>query len=352
MWAGVWRVWTAASHRRSAKAAPTVDVRRAGANAAAVRRWLVGCCVAGLLVPACERAYEAPEVLGPPGDPGGALPLTLVSFNLRYEHDGDGGWKSWPRRLQLVVSTIRGMDPDVMGVQEGLHGQIADLRASLPDYGFHGIGRDDGRRAGEYAGIFWKRARFVADGEDRGTFWLSSRPEQAGSRDWGNSVVRSCAWQRLIDRETGRGFTVYNTHWDHRHQGSRERSARLIAERIDGRRHADDPVVLVGDLNANESNPAHQYLTGRRAVLGGAPAGPWAGALKDSFTAIHGVPNDRRTLHFWKGNHEDPWKVDHIFVSKEAEIRDAQIVDVRRGLRLPSDHYPVRSVVEFPPLKE
>jgi len=285
----------------------------------------------------------------PPSDPGGPLELRLASFNLRYENPGDKAWRAWPRRLQLLVTTVRKMNPDVMGVQEGLHGQIADLRASLPDYDFAGIGRDDGRRDGEYSGIFWLRERFDADPEDGGTFWLSDRPEEPGSRSWGNTVVRVCAWRRLVDSRTGRGFYVFNTHWDHRHQGSREHSARLIAKRIDARRHPDEPVVLLGDFNANEDNPGIKYLRGKKVKLAGQDAAArWDHALVDTYATVHGLPWNRRTLHFWTGRKDGPVKVDHIFASAGAKVRDAGITDLRRGGRMPSDHYPVWAEIVFP----
>ena len=283
-----------------------------------------------------------------PASSGGAVHLRLSSFNLRYENPGDKAWRAWPRRLQLLVTTVRKMNPDVMGVQEGLHGQIADLRASLPDYDFAGVGRDDGGRAGEYAGIFWKRMRFRADPEDGGTFWLSDFPEQPGSRTWGNTVVRVCAWQRLVDLQTGRGFYVFNTHWDHRHQGSREHAALLIAKRIDQRRHSGEPVVLLGDFNANENNPAVEYLLGQKASLAGVTSTRWPRGLTDTFSSLHGHPRNRRTLHFWTGRKDSPLKVDHIFVSRGAKILGSGITDLRRGGRMPSDHYPVWAEVVFP----
>jgi endonuclease/exonuclease/phosphatase family metal-dependent hydrolase len=308
-----------------------------------------------LLAGSCAMAFAAcgkrPENgrRATPSDPGGAIELRLSSFNLRYENPGDKTWRAWPRRLQLLVTTVRKMAPDVMGVQEGLHGQIADLRASLPDYAFAGIGRDDGRRRGEYSGIFWLRDRFEPDREDGGTFWLSDQPGQPGSRTWGNTIPRVCAWQRLVDLRTGRGFYIFNTHWDHRHQGSREHAALLIAKRIDERRRPDEPVVLLGDFNANEDNPAIAYLCGKTARLAGQnTAVRWRRALLDTYTAIHGQPYDRRTLHFWTGRKDGPWKVDHIFASPGAKVLGAGITDLRRGGRMPSDHYPVWSRIVFP----
>ena len=39
--------------------------------------------------------------------------------------------------------------PDVIGFQEVQHHQLLDLANLLPDYGYVGVGRDDGKEAGE-----------------------------------------------------------------------------------------------------------------------------------------------------------------------------------------------------------
>jgi endonuclease/exonuclease/phosphatase family metal-dependent hydrolase len=283
--------------------------------------------------PACNRA----RALGPPKAvpvaSDGKLELGLMSFNLRYENGEDAGSRAWRQRVVGAVRMIRSEKPDVIGVQEALHGQAADLWASLPDYEFTGAARDDGRRAGEYSGIFFRRDRFEADLSDAGTFWLSDTPEKPGSKTWGNEIPRTATWLRLVDRSSQRGFYVFNTHWDHRHQGSRERSALLLAKRIRDRRVPEEPVVLLGDFNAVEQNPALVTLTS-------------LGSLVDVFESLHPQETARTTLHFWKGKRDGQLKVDHILVSEGVEVSAADIRD--QDSPMISDHFPVTARVTFP----
>jgi endonuclease/exonuclease/phosphatase family metal-dependent hydrolase len=153
------------------------------------------------------------------------------------------------------------------------------------------------------------------------------------------------AWVRLTDLATGRGFYLYNTHWDHRNQASRERASLLMAARIDSREHPGEPVALIGDFNSSESNPGLIYLTGRRTRIAGEERA-WANGLLDTYQALRAGEADRRTLHLWSGSREGTLKVDHILVSRGAEIAEAEIVSEDRPVV--SDHFPVVARVRFP----
>ena len=284
-------------------------------------RLLLLCLLPVLACPGCrrERATAAPKAVAVRED--GIVELRLMTFNVRYESPNDRDARAWRNRIPGAVRMIRRERPDCIGVQEAEHGQVADLWASLPDYEFFGVGRDDGVRAGEYAGIFYRRDRFRLDPADCGTFWLSDTPEVAGSRTWGNEIPRVAAWVRLIDLATGRGFYFFNTHWDHKNQDSRERASLLMAARIDARKHADEPVAVVGDFNSNETNPGLIYLTGQRVQVAGVER-VWANGLLDTYQSQHTAEKNRRTLHFWSGSREGVVKVDHILVSRGAEIAE------------------------------
>lgn len=304
--------------------------------------------VALALALCCAACRKKPVVVAPPSVPvraDGVLELRLATFNIRYENEGDRDWRNWRVRVLPAVKAIRAMGPDVFGVQEALHGQVADLRASLPEFEFHGIGRDDGARAGEYSGIFFRNDRFEPDRSDAGTFWLSDTPETPGSKTWGNEIPRVATWVRLIDRATGRGFYVFNTHWDHQHQLSRERAALLLSQRIDGRRHAGEPVVLTGDFNALEANVSVAYLRGKTVTLAGRKRA-WANGMVDAFDALHPGKGNRTTLHFWSGKRDGVRNVDHILVPRGSRVLAAEIFTGKAPW--PSDHFPVSARVVLP----
>jgi len=150
--------------------------------------------------------------------------LLVMTFNIRYG-TADDGENSWDKRKDLVFDVLRRNDPDVVGLQEALRSQLDDIRAALPQYGEIGVGRDDGKTAGEYSAILYKKDRLTV--AESGTFWLSDTPETCGSITWGNACTRVCTWGWFVQKQAGKPFYIFNTHMDHVSQYSRERSAIL-----------------------------------------------------------------------------------------------------------------------------
>src|SRR5688572_24608232 len=99
-------------------------------------------------------AFLAAQVQQPAAAADDAPTLRVASFNIRYG-TADDGENRWERRKDFVFRTIQKLDPDLLGVQEALAFQVDELQAALPAYAFVGAGRDDGKRAGEFAGIYY-----------------------------------------------------------------------------------------------------------------------------------------------------------------------------------------------------
>jgi endonuclease/exonuclease/phosphatase family metal-dependent hydrolase len=262
--------------------------------------------------------------------PSGHEPLTVMTFNIRYGTAQDGE-NRWNARRDLLFDVIREQDPDVLGLQEALDFQIDEILAALPAYAVVGVGREDGRRAGEFAAILFRKDRLRV--AESATFWFSDTPGVAGSRSWGNSVTRICTWARFIDRE-GRGFWHYNVHLDHQSQPSRERSAALLRQRVDARSVPAEPAIVTGDFNVGERNPALEILR--------------AAGFLDTFRVQH--PDERRvgTYTGFKIDNDTGEKIDYILVQPGATVLRADIIRTARDGRYPSDHFPVVARVVLP----
>jgi endonuclease/exonuclease/phosphatase family metal-dependent hydrolase len=257
-------------------------------------------------------------------------PLTVMSFNIRYGTAADGE-NQWTARRQMLFDLLREQDADIVGLQEALDFQIREIVAAVPGYAVVGVGRDDARAHGEYSAILFKADRLRV--ADAGTFWFSDTPAVPASRTWGNRIPRICTWARFTDRD-GAAFWVYNLHLDHESQPSRERSTRLLASRIERRRpFPAEPVVITGDFNAGEDNPAIRQLTDRRFV--------------DTFRVLH--PDEREVgtfTGFTFGRTGGP-KIDYVLVLPGTDVLSAAIIRFSRDGRHPSDHFPVVARVRF-----
>jgi len=281
-----------------------------------------------LVIAGCGRS---PDRLPGPAQFSADQPglLTLVTFNIRYGSASDGP-NSWMYRKDNVFALLAGYRADIIGLQEALDFQIDQIHQALPQYEAVAVGRDDGLRAGEACPIFYRSDRF--DLIDSGTFWFSNTPQVPGSKHWGNEIPRICTWVCLRDRVAGENFYVYNLHLDHQSQVSREKSTRMLVERIN-QRAAMNPYIVLGDFNADPDNPALRYLRKDGYQT------PYP-RLVDSWQVLHGSEVPVGTWHAFRGVPETK-KIDHILVTEQAEVIEAGIDRRSFGGRYPSDHFPV-----------
>lgn len=282
----------------------------------------------GLALTSCQIA----EKQSPPTT---QTTLNVMSFNIRYgtANDGDNHWK---KRKELVFDIFRNHHPDVAGVQEVLHFQLKQLDAALPEFGRIGVGRDDGKTKGEYAVILYRKNRFEI--KSSGEFWLSDTPQIPGSKNWGNTIPRICTWARLLDKPNQQHFYFYNTHWDHQSQPSRIKAARQLARHIKNRRH-QDPVIVTGDFNAGETNPAILYLKGQTPDITPEP-------LTDSYRQIKPIINHDGTFNGFTGKRNGE-KIDAILISPNIQTIKANILHDNTNNRYPSDHFPITATLSL-----
>lgn len=251
-----------------------------------------------------------------------------MSFNIRYGTANDGE-NRWENRREQLFDLLRDQHPDVMGLQEALWSQIQEILAAVPGYAAVGVGRNDGKTRGEFAAILFRTDRLLLS--DAGTFWLSETPEVVASTSWGNTITRICTWARFVDAR-GQAFWHYNAHLDHQSQPSRLRSTALMASRLGEPDRRGEPVVITGDFNAGEANPA-------MVALVGTPAAP--GRFVDTFRVLYPGATEVGTFTGFDVNQTTGDKIDYVLVPSGTEVISAAILRSNRDGRLPSDHFPV-----------
>ena len=182
-----------------------------------------------------------------------------MTYNIRLDTEHDGA-DAWDFRKKGLIDQIKFHEPTLLGIQEGLYHQVEYIDASLPDYSYVGVGRDDGEKGGEFSAIFYDTRRL--ERLEHGTFWLSESPEQA-SIGWDAALERICTYAEFRDLTSSRTFWVFNTHFDHKGVVARERSAALIVAQIDKINVQGHPSLLMGDFNSVPGSAPISTITDR-----------------------------------------------------------------------------------------
>lgn len=252
--------------------------------------------------------------------------IKVMTFNIRYGTANDGE-NSWQFRRENLFTTIKKFGPEILGLQEALFFQIDEILKQFPNMALIGVGRDDGKQAGEYSCILYDKSRFKVDTTE--TFWFSETPTVPGSKNWGNNITRICTWAKFTDSVSKKKFYFYNLHIDHESQPSREKSTELLLTKmnIQGEKL---PEILTGDFNCGDINPAIRAITN--------------GGLVDSYRVLHKKTADEGSFNEFKGRTSGE-KIDFIFISKHLKVKNAEIVRDSYNGKFPSDHFPVTAVL-------
>ena len=248
-------------------------------------------------------------------------PINIISYNIRLNTSSDGV-NAWPNRKDNVKALVKFYDADILCVQEALPEQF-DYLSEGTNFDVVGVGRDDGKRKGEFSAVYYNKNRFIK--KDGGTFWLSLTPD-VPSKGWDAALNRICSWVKLYDKLNKKEFIVFNTHYDHVGVQARIESAKLIKQKIQ-EIAPKLPVVFTGDLNVTPETEAiatiKSFLTDTKEISIEPPYGPTG-----TFNAFK-----------WDSPLKD--KIDYIFVNKAFKVQKFAVLSDSKDQRYYSDHLPV-----------
>ena len=258
-----------------------------------------------------------------PTQPLNQSALRVMTFNVRVQTDSDGD-NNWPARRDIVGSTIRFHQADIIGVQEAYRDMIGDLEQRLPGFGWIGVGTSDGDAEGAFNPIFWRQSRLELLRWE--TLWLSETPGKPGV-GWDAAFPRTATCAAFRDIASGKTIHVFNTHFDHVGTEARLHSAELLAVHVSVLPD-DAHVVVLGDFNCNgASDPVRALLRGTRLSN-----------ARD--VSLHGHHGPSGSFTGFAGPQYSGPALDHIFV-RGLEVQQHGTLPDHFDGRLPSDHFPV-----------
>lgn len=267
--------------------------------------------------------------------------FTAASYNLRNANSADSlQGDGWGNRCPIIAGLVQFHEFDIFGTQEGLRHQLDSLKTSLPKYDYIGVGRNDGKKEGEHAAIFYRIDKFEL--LEHGDFWLSETPEKP-SVGWDAVLPRICTWGHFKYKDTGFEFLFFNLHMDHIGKQARVESALLVQQKM--KEIGENlPAILTGDFNVDQTSESYQVLHE-------------SGILSDSYEVAQLRYATNGTCAGWNPNTYTPNRIDHIFVTKNFIVEKYGVLtDTYRikneatGMyeaRIPSDHFPVKAVLKY-----
>ena len=281
--------------------------------------------------------------------------ITVGTYNMRYDNKEDeekgNGWK---QRYPVIAGMIRFHGFDIFGTQECLRHQLEDIKGSLPGFTFIGVGRDDGKEAGEHAAIFYNTEKFKL--LENGNFWLSAITDKP-NKGWDAVLPRLCSWGKFRDIQTGFTFYFFNLHMDHVGVQARAESSKLVLTKVKAMA-GNMPVILTGDFNVDQNNESYALINN-------------SGLLKDAYETAAFRYALNGTFNSFNVNGKTDNRIDHIFLTKQFRVEKYGVLtDTYRSknedsstantdnfpkevsmqkytAREPSDHFPVMIIVEY-----
>lgn len=266
-----------------------------------------------------------------------AQTMTVATYNIRNDANLDDAknGNGWQQRLPEVCNLIKYYDFDIFGTQEGLYHQLENMKEQLPEMDYIGVGRDDGKQAGEYSAIFYKKDKFKL--LDSGNFWLSNNSSKP-NMGWDAVCIRICSWGKFKEKTSGKEFYMFNVHTDHVGVKARKEGAKLILEKIK-KIAGKKPVILTGDFNSDQNSESYMLLN-------------TTNQLRDSYELSPIKYANNGTFNSFNLTRKTDERIDHIFINNDFKvIRYGILTDIywdRNSVpRVASDHYPVAAELEF-----
>jgi endonuclease/exonuclease/phosphatase family metal-dependent hydrolase len=256
--------------------------------------------------------------------------VKIMSYNIRLDVKSDGE-NQWDKRKERVAAQMNYYEADFIGGQEVMHHQLTYLVENLKGYSYIGVGRDDGKQAGEYSCIFYKKDKFQVIKQS--TFWLSPTPDST-SKGWDAAIVRVCTYGLFKNKKTKQLFWVFNTHFDHVGKQARYESAKLIIEKIKELNIKNYPVLLSGDFNSKPDDDPSKYMMAN---------------MQNARSVSKLVHGDADTWNGFKFDDKPNGCIDYIFTSVDKRIsviKFATLTDSYDKKYL-SDHFPILATVQI-----
>lgn len=261
------------------------------------------------------------------GKPKTPSQITIISYNIRNGEAQDGT-NAWVLRYPASAMMIEDQKPDIFGLQEAYSYQVEYMQEYTTDYKHVGVGRENGKKEGEHMAVYYNTNTIKL--LKWGTFWLSETPDEP-SLGWDAACKRTATWTLMQDKNSGKKFYYINTHLDHVGKEARKKGLALIIDKITEMNSEGLPVILGGDFNMADDNPAMEDLNKK---------------MKSARRQATKTDLDY-TFNEW-GKRQSGKPIDHIYYSGFSTCPVFEVIRKEYFERkFISDHFPIKATLIF-----
>lgn len=293
--------------------------------------------------------------------------IRVGSYNISYETDSSSN--SRVGRKDDVVQLVRGMNLDVLGMQEVSSVQAKLLNEALSEY--DSVCGCFGKNENNYvtSPVFYRKDRFDVVKSD--TFALSDYPDAKVDKSCRPNI---CSWAWLKDKRSGRTICFANMRLDYDSEKARKDGMSVVIRRMREFALPEMPLIFTCDLDCLEwEEPARMIEENLNNALDASettPVGPWRtinfGKWRDvEIPASYALTLDEEKRNAgWSrasDNAENPSAIpsffdlcggartDYIFVSRGMKVKDFETRGDSGSEHhcYPSCHFPILATLEF-----
>lgn len=258
--------------------------------------------------------------------------IRIASYNMRFEWGSISALpeeQRWSSRIHTVKHILRDGNIDIIGSNELCNWQMKQLMDDMPEYTNFGMSvENNGSPIDPNEDIIYRITRF--DLLEHGDFWFSSTPLVPGSKDGAGGTAK-CTWGKFLDKESGREFYLFNSHFPPGNDNQpRIDSSDILMEQVGNIVKDGTMVFLTGDLNAQPQDEALQRLYRNN----------W---IDTRDVAKEKSKTEGTFCEYTLGKLARDWRIDHVLYNHGVkEVLKHQVVDEEMYTgRWGSDHLPV-----------
>lgn len=244
--------------------------------------------------------------------------MRVMTYNILAHYWTD--YISVDRRYEPLKSVLDIYDPDIVGLQEVCNEWSNKLYTKLNDtYAFINQKTPDGKFI-NLSTIIYKKDKFEV--VDSGLEYLTPQ---------GPNHIRLVNWAIFKDKQTGKLFAFFNTHWDPSSGPHGADHAKILNKVM-----ADHPdvkyAISTGDYNAKPGAEAYMTFLDQTGLVNSIDAAKAAGTLKNNAGGCASVGTNKETV-------ATGGPIDHIIITKNIGVLSFETI-LWNGVEQVSDHSP------------